>query len=93
MPELKTVAEQGWPEYEYASWSGYLAPAKTPPAVVDILHAAFAKVAKAPEIVAKMDSQGAEMVASRPAEFRKMIAVELARYKKIVTENDIRVEQ
>ncbi len=92
MPDLKTVAEQGWPEYEYASWSGFLAPARTPPAIVDTLHAAFARVAKSPEIVAKMDIEGTEMVASRPAEFSKLIALELARYKKIVTENNIKAE-
>ncbi len=93
MPDLKTVAEQGYPEYEYASWSGFLAPAKTPSAVIEVWHAAFAKVAKAPEIVAKMDADGAEMLATRPEEFRKLIVTELARYKKIVQENNIKLEE
>ena len=59
---------------------------------MDTLHAAVARVAKSPEIVAKMDTEGTEMVASRPAEFSKLIALELARYKKIVTENNIKAE-
>jgi tripartite-type tricarboxylate transporter receptor subunit TctC len=92
-PELKTVAEQGWPDFEYASWSGFLAPAKTPPAIIEAWHAAFSKVAKAPEVVAKMDADGAEMIANRPEEFRKIIVTELARYRKIVQENDIKAEQ
>ena len=92
-PDLKTVAEQGWPEFEYASWSGFLAPAKTPPAIIEAWHAAFSKVAKAPEVVAKMDADGAEMIANRPEEFRKIIVTELARYRKIVQENDIKAEQ
>ena len=93
MPELKTVAEQGYPEYEYASWSGFLAPAKTPPAIIDFWHAAFAKVARAPEIVARMDADGAEMLATRPEEFRKLIVTELARYRKIVQDNNIKLEE
>ena len=93
MPDLKTVAEQGYPEYQYSSWSGFLAPAKTPPAIINIWHAAFAKVAAAPEIIAKMDAEGAEMVATRPEEFRKVIIEELARYKKIVQENNIKMEE
>jgi tripartite-type tricarboxylate transporter receptor subunit TctC len=92
-PDLKTVAEQGWPEYEYASWSGFLAPAKTPAPIIEAWHAAFTKVAKAPEIIAKMDADGAEMWANRPEEFKKNIITELARYKKIVSENGIKLEE
>lgn len=93
MPELKTVAEQGYPDYEYASWSGFLAPAKTPPAIIEVLNGAFSRVARAPEIVAKMDAEGAEMVGGRPDEFRKLILLELVRYKKIVQENNIKMEE
>jgi len=93
MPELKTLAEFGVTGYDYVSWSGILAPARTPEAIVNRLSEEFAKVARAPEVVKKMESDGAEMVGSTPEQFRQVIAVESARWRKVVQENGIKLEE
>ena len=79
--------------YDYVSWSGILAPAKTPEAIVNRLSEEFAKLAKAPEIVKRMDTDGAEMVGSTPAQLRQVVVTESARWRKIVQENGIKLEE
>jgi len=93
LPELRTLQEYGVTGYDYVSWSGILAPAKTPEAIVNRLSEEFARVARAPEVMKKMDDNGAEMVGSTPAQLHQVIATESARWRKIVTENGIRLEQ
>lgn len=92
-PDLKTVAEQGVPGFEYPSWSGYLAPAKTPPAIINRLSAEFAKVAKTPELMKKFESEYTVLVGSTPGEFAKTIATEYVRWRKVVEDNNIKMEQ
>ena len=93
MPDLVPVAEQGFPEYDYSSWSAYLAPAKTPPALVNRWNTAFVHVAKAPEIVQRMAADSAEMVGSTPEVAAKQIATEYARYRKVISDNGIKMEE
>ncbi len=81
-PDLKTVAEQGVPEFEYPSWSGYLAPAKTPPAVVNRLSAAFAKVAKSPELMKKFESEYTVLVGSTPEAIVNRLSAEFSKVAK-----------
>jgi len=57
LPGLKTIAEQGIPDYDYASWRGYIAPATTPSAIVSRLSEGFAKVAKSTAHI-QMPNQG-----------------------------------
>jgi tripartite-type tricarboxylate transporter receptor subunit TctC len=93
MPDLVPVSELGIPDYDYSSYSGYLAPARTPPAAVARWNQAFQVVAKAPEIVAKMSSNSAEMVGSTPDELGRQIAAEYTRYRRIIAENNIKLEE
>jgi len=93
MPDLKTVAEQGVPGFEYPSWSGYLAPAKTPPAIVNKLSAELAKVARAPDLIKKFGSEYTVLVGSTPEEFSRTVATEYVRWRKVVEENGIKLEQ
>ena len=93
VPDLGTIAEYGVSGFDYFSWSGYLAPARTPEAIVHRWSAAFAFVAKAPEVVKKMESDSAEMVGSPPDYFRQVIANESARWRKVVQENGIKLEE
>lgn len=93
MPDLVTAAEQGMPDFDYSSWSGFFTTAKTPQPIVDRLSAEFAKIAKAPDLIKKMDAEGAELVGSTASEFSKEIAVQTARWRKVVQENGIKLEQ
>ena len=93
LPDLKTVAEYGVTGYDYSSWSGYLAPARTPEAIVNRLSAEFAKVAKAPEVIKKMEADSSEMVGSTSEQFRQALLVQTARWRRVVQENNIKMEE
>ena len=92
LPDLRTAAEQGLPEYEYPSWSGYLAPARTPAAIVNKLSAEFAKASKAPDVIQKLESQGAVPVGSTAEQFMQTIVTEVTRWRKVVQENNLKIE-
>jgi len=86
LPETPTVAEHGFRGFEAYAWNGLVAPARTPPRIVDKLSAVVAQASKAPEIRDKLKSQGSEATATAPAEFRRMIADEIPRWRKLVKE-------
>lgn len=92
LPDMPTAIEQGY-DVEYPSWLGVFAPAGTPPAIVNKLHAEFARAVRAPDVLKQLEAQGSVPVASTPDAFRKRLVSELARWKKIVQEKGIRAEE
>ena len=89
-PEVPTIAESGVPDFVVDSWYGALAPAKTPPAVVKRLNAAFAKVLENPQVKEKLLAQGAEAAASTQAEFDRVIKDELLKWDMVIKTAKIR---
>jgi len=83
-PDLPTIAESGVPDYAVESWYGALAPAKTPPAAVARLNAAFAKVLANREIKEKLLAQGAEAAPSTQAEMDRVIKEELEKWDLVI---------
>jgi tripartite-type tricarboxylate transporter receptor subunit TctC len=71
MPNVPTFLEQGL-DYRTGTWFGLLAPAKTPPEVIDLLHRSTVTLLQEPAVRAKILEQGAELVANTPAEFRAL---------------------
>ncbi len=90
-PDIPTIAESGV-DCVVNSWYGALVPAKTPPAIVAKLHAAFAKVLATPEIRQKLLAQGAEATSSTSAEFDHLIRDELAKWDYVIREAKIKPE-
>jgi tripartite-type tricarboxylate transporter receptor subunit TctC len=80
MPELPTITESGIPGYEASIWYGFMAPAKTPRAVVQRLHREIVAIAKGPDAQQTFASQGNDVVANTPEEFAKVIKVEGAKW-------------
>jgi tripartite-type tricarboxylate transporter receptor subunit TctC len=91
-PEIPTLVESGVPDCVVNSWYGALAPAKTPPAIVAKLQAAFAKVLAMPEVREKLFLQGAEASPSTSAEFDLRIREELKRWEYVIREAKIKAE-
>ncbi len=91
-PEVPTIAESGVPDYVVDSWYGAVAPAKTPPAVVARLNAAFAKVLENPQIKEKLLAQGAEAAPGSPADFDRRIKDELAKWEVVIKSAGIKPE-
>ena len=92
LPELTTIAENGVPGYEFATWVGALVPKATPPATVNALNDLITKSVRAPDLAARFAEQGADVIASSPAEFAAHIKTELARWAKVVKEAGIKAD-
>jgi len=90
-PEIPTIAETV-PDCIVNSWYGALAPAKTPPAIIAKLQAAFAKVLAMPEVKAKLFQQGAEAASSSSAEFDARIRAELKQWEYVIREAKIKAD-
>ncbi len=84
LPDVPTVAESGYPEYNAASWYGVLVPKGTPSTIVGRLHTAVTKTLALPEMKEQLVNQGAEPRGNTPAEFTAFIKQDLERMSKLV---------
>jgi tripartite-type tricarboxylate transporter receptor subunit TctC len=84
MPDLPTVAEQGLTGFEATTWHGLVAPAATPPAVVDILHDATVQALRDPAVVKSLTDLGVEISSSTPDAFAKYITAEIPKWTAVV---------
>ena len=84
LPDVPTMAEVGFPSVEIDSWSGLLAPANTPPAIVEKLQREVAKALASPDVNGQLTSQGAVVVGSTPAAFRAFLANEHSNYGALI---------
>jgi tripartite-type tricarboxylate transporter receptor subunit TctC len=92
LPEVPTVAESGLAGYDAAAWHGWLAPAGTPPAIVNKLQAEIAAILKLPEVRERLARDGIEPVGSTPQEFAAYIRFEVEKWGKVVREAGIKLE-
>lgn len=92
MPELPTIAEAGLPGFETVAWFGVLAPAGTPPEIVNRLSAEIGKIARSPEMREKLVAMGAEPVGGTPAEFKAVIDRDIAKWKPLAQKVGIKVD-
>jgi tripartite-type tricarboxylate transporter receptor subunit TctC len=83
-PEVPTIAESGVPGYDVVVWLGVMAPARTPPEVIDRLNQAIVKSLREADVTAKLDEFGLKVLASTPGEFRTFLAAERAKWAPIV---------
>ncbi|NBR27026.1 MAG: tripartite tricarboxylate transporter substrate binding protein [Betaproteobacteria bacterium] len=86
-PEIPTAAESGMPGFEAGIWNGVLAPANTPPAIIDKLHGAIAKIIQSPDVRERILGMGADPALSTPAEFSAFIAAELKKWTKVIKDS------
>lgn len=91
-PDLPTMAEAGVPGVEVVSWFGILAPAGTPPAIVNFLHAEIVKAMQSPEVRTVMAGLGAEAITNTPQEFATYISTERAKWAEVVHKAGIKPE-
>ena len=92
LPEIPTIAESGVPAYENSTWHGWIAPAGTPPAIMNRLNTELVKAAKAPDLLEKLAADGGEGVGSTPGEFSQYVTTEMARWRTVVEKAGIKPE-
>lgn len=90
-PSIPTVAETV-PGYEVSGWFGLLAPAGTPPAIVDLIQKSVAEAVAKPEVRKQLEAAGAEPVANSPAAFAKQIEADVARWKQVAETTGVKLD-
>jgi tripartite-type tricarboxylate transporter receptor subunit TctC len=92
LPEVPTIAEAGVPGYEAHNWWGVLAPAGTPPPIVERLYKELSAVIASQETRKRLETEGAEPVRMTPPEFGRFIAAELVKWAKVARAAGIKAE-
>ena len=92
LPDLPTIAESGFPDYNLNTWHGWAAPAGTPSGIITKMSVDLARVVKSPQIAEQLAADGGEPVGSTPEEFRQLIAAEVPRWRRVVANAKITVE-
>jgi len=88
LPNVPTMAEEGFPGFDSGSWQGIFVPAGTPRPVVDRLFAAAQQTMKSPEVIERLAKGGVDVVTSNSsAEFQTFVARETEKWAKIVKES------
>ena len=91
MPDVPTLAEQGYKGFSAVAWWGIFAPAGTPQPIIDKLNAEVAKVLKTPETNKQLtESMGMDIKASSPAALQQWTESELNRWAKVIKDNNIK---
>jgi tripartite-type tricarboxylate transporter receptor subunit TctC len=83
-PDVRSIADQGFPGFDASAWFGLLAPAATAAAVIARIHADVAAALAAPAMRARLDGLGASLVANTPQEFTALIAAEIPRMAEVL---------
>jgi tripartite-type tricarboxylate transporter receptor subunit TctC len=92
LPNVQTVAEQGYPGFETSQWYGLNAPAKTPPEIIKRLSAEAAKAARTSLIAEHFAPDDAEPVGSTPEQYAAFIKKEQERWSKVVRTAHIKAD-
>jgi tripartite-type tricarboxylate transporter receptor subunit TctC len=93
MPDVPTLAEQGFPGFSALAWWGVFAPAGTPKPIIDKLNAELAKAINLPDVKKQLTEQlGMDLVISSPEALQQWTLGEIARWGKVVKDHGIRAE-
>ena len=92
MPELPTVAESGYRDFESTNWFGFFAPVATPKDILLKLNTAAVKVLAAPDLQARFALQGAEVVANNPDEAMAMVKADIVKWAEVAKKSGARID-
>jgi tripartite-type tricarboxylate transporter receptor subunit TctC len=91
LPDFPTVAESGLPGYDLRAWFGMFAPARLPADLLGKLNAEAKRAMQAPEIVKRMNLEGAEVVGNSPQDFSAEVRAEYAKWRDLVKKAGIKL--
>jgi tripartite-type tricarboxylate transporter receptor subunit TctC len=91
-PDLPTMIEAGYPEFDLSAWYGLLAPAGTPDAVIRKIHADTVRALVAPELRARYAEAYLEVVGNSPEDMARVIREEIPRWAKLVRDSGAKAE-
>ncbi len=91
-PELPTIAESGYPNFEAGTWYGFFGPAQLPPEIVAKIHADVVTVLRLPDIQQKLGAQGWDTIGNTPAEFAAVLKSDFDKWAKVVKAAGLRAD-
>ena len=92
LPDVPTVAEAGIPGYEFVAWYMLVAPAKTPPAIIDKVNADLRRVATQPDFRQRIEGLGGEVVSMTARQSADYLNGEFTRWAKVVKDRNIKAD-
>jgi tripartite-type tricarboxylate transporter receptor subunit TctC len=92
LPEVPTMKEAG-ADVDAVLWSGIFAPRQTPPAIVRKLEGELVRIARLPDVVARLRPLGIQPVGNSSAEFAQILASDIARWTEVARAGNIKIEQ
>jgi tripartite-type tricarboxylate transporter receptor subunit TctC len=91
-PEIPSMAESGFPDFNVTVWYGLMASARTPKAIIEKLYQKTAEALAAPDTRKRYNDIGTEVIADTPEEFSAIIKAEAPRWQKLIQELGIKVD-
>ena len=91
-PDVPSISEAGVPGYETVNWFGLVAPAGTPPAIVERLHREITLVQDLPEVQKQFDADGATIIRMTPAAFGDYMVADMNKWERVVKEGGIKAQ-
>ena len=91
-PDIATVAEQGFPQFDATAWQGLLCPAGTPADAVEKIASETQRAMRSPDVKKILEAQGFEVIGSSPREFEAFIRSEREKWTKVVRETGAKAE-
>jgi tripartite-type tricarboxylate transporter receptor subunit TctC len=86
LPDYPTVAESGYPEYEFGFWHGVMVPAKTPGAIIETVRKAVVTVLNRSDMRERVRDLGYSVAGDQPHEFARFIRADIERWRRIIGE-------
>ena len=92
MPNVPTFTEAGFSSYKMMYWFGMMAPAGTPPAIIDRMQKEIVKAVATPKVVEVFSATGVRAISTSPATFTKMVQSETTLWSEVITRAKIKQE-
>jgi len=93
IPELPTMEELGFPGFDATAWFGLMGPSGLPRPIVDKLHDEAVKVLAQPDVRAKLEGLGVQLVGNTPEQFAEIVKSELPMWGKVLKDAGIKMPQ
>jgi tripartite-type tricarboxylate transporter receptor subunit TctC len=92
IPDVQTIAESGYPGFEFTLWLGLLAPARPPATIVSKLHLETVKALALPDLRVKLTDLGLETIGNSPNAFVAIIKSEISKWAKVIKDAGIKTD-
>jgi tripartite-type tricarboxylate transporter receptor subunit TctC len=92
LPALPTIAESGYPGFEALAWNGIMVPAGTPLPVIGKLNVEINAILRDPDVVAKMNAQGFDLIGGTPEDFGKLIRRETDTWAPVIGKVGLKID-